>query len=286
MVEELKQETGMYMSYFIGRCNPPHQAHFEMIHNAISTAVHNNGKALIILGSGPKPKSGTDRRTEKDPLNFDLKKQIIEQFIWSQCSDNEAHFEIVEMINPTHQVIEFVETELHNKILNDENVNQITVEHFAGGKDDDASKLEFVSKALKAKINLEFESIVFQASVNKCVISDSNNNDETISATTIRDYAYNSKKDDFVSKYSSIYGNKAIDVYNAIKEGKEEGDKVKTIMKETKETKKLKQSTVFKTTNKRKVCKLPKQKGKLPKQKGGKRTRKRKRKQTKRKMKK
>jgi len=35
---EPKKTKELYFSYFIGRCNPPHQGHFHMINAAITAA--------------------------------------------------------------------------------------------------------------------------------------------------------------------------------------------------------------------------------------------------------
>ena len=94
--EQENDKNTLYFSYFIGRCNPPHEGHFHMIQETISAAQTNGGKALILLGSGPKAKSGEDRRTEKDPLPFLLKKMIIEKNIAIADTNNqESETEVI-----------------------------------------------------------------------------------------------------------------------------------------------------------------------------------------------
>ena len=119
----------LYFSYFIGRCNPPHQGHFEMINQTIHSAINKGGKALILLGSGPKAKdNGLDRRTLNDPLPFDFKRQLIESkinaFDYYQEEEkkviNEHHFasisasdyDIQAMTNTAATVVDFIEAAL------------------------------------------------------------------------------------------------------------------------------------------------------------------------------
>lgn len=252
---ETKKTKELYFSYFIGRCNPPHQGHFHMIREAIVAANRPEveGKALILLGSGPKAKIGIDRRTEKDPLTFDLKKEIIEKNI-TNCveqqtvfSNVEKHdednyeidedkYEIFEMTNPTAQVIEFVETELESQLKNDDNTSliKITVQHFAGAKENDATKLEFIRRALENKIKEDYNIQIETEPVTFCLdtedTKDTEDTEDTkdtkdtvipMSATSIRDDVNKTDLgiDQFKDKYK-IYGDDAGTVYNAIKEGK------------------------------------------------------------------
>lgn len=279
--EELKKAPSvkeLYFSYFIGRCNPPHQGHFHMIREAIIAAndPKKEGKALIILGSGPKAKNGIDRRTEKDPLRFNLKKEIIEKNIITNCVEPEQNhvfnilekyeidedkYEIVEMTNPTAQVIEFVETELQSQLINNDDTSliKITVHHFAGAKDNDAAKLEFVRRALENKITEEYNNVqIVTDSVTFCL--DSEDKNIPMSATEIRKYAYNNNKNQFIEKHRDLYGEEDSEkVYEAIMEGKKFGEE--TLIKYT-ESK----------TRKKKVCKSESAKiRKCGKKSGGKR---------------
>mgnify|MGYP003999892121 CR=1 FL=1 len=252
----------LYFSYFIGRCNPPHQGHFHMIREAILAANNNGGKSLILLGSGPKAKYGIDRRTEKDPLPFDFKKKIIVKNITNCHADEEttkdnneddtttgieiefeSNYEIVEMTNPTAQVIEFVETELKSHLINDEDTSviKITVHHFAGAKDNDAIKLEFVRKALENRIKEEYNVHIETEPVTFCL--DIEDKDIPLSAKSIRDYAY-SANNDFVKEYLSLYGEDTEHVYDGIIEGKKYGEKM------------IQAHTQSKTKKRKAVCKL------------------------------
>jgi hypothetical protein len=279
----------LYFSYFIGRCNPPHQGHFHMINAAITAARENSGKALILLGSGPKAKVETDRRTEKDPLIFKLKKEIIEKNIYcvndkSVKDENqkqelelesvileEPNYEIVEMTNPTDQVIEFVETELQSQLtqlINDDDdtsLIKITVHHFAGAKENDATKLEFVRRALENKIKEEYNNVDIETEpVTFCL--DSQDNNIPMSATLIRKDAYDNNKDKFENTHKDIYGDYAGIVYDAIIEGKRIGEE--TLKKYT--DSKTRKKTVCKSQSfkMKKDCTPNKQ---IVKKKGGKR---------------
>ena len=237
--KQASSEKELYFSYFIGRCNPPHQGHFHMINGAIESANKKGGKALILLGSGPKAKYGIDRRTEKDPLTFDLKKEIIEKNI-TNCVEpsvfsadkyeiDEDTYEIVEMTNPTAQVIEFVETELQSQIINDDDTSliKITVHHFAGAKDNDATKLEFVRRALENKIKEEYNNVDIETESKTESLNSEETNDKPMSATLIREYAYdeNNDKEKFTEMHKDLYGeDDAKRVYEAIIEGKQFGE--------------------------------------------------------------
>ena len=239
----------LYFSYFIGRCNPPHQGHFHMINGSILAANEKGGKALILLGSGPKAKSGnkTDsRRTEKDPLTFDLKKEIIEKNITncedkveekdeekdagkndgnSQVSPYEVVFQLVEMTNPTTQVIEFVETEL--KTYSDNTPFKITVEHFCGEKElADKNKMRFyeaIQTILTENITSDYNIVAIETKIRKGNVP--NGDGESMSATEIRTTAFSSEND-FDYYYSCLYGKDTKRVYDAIKEGKQIGDDI------------------------------------------------------------
>jgi hypothetical protein len=256
----------LYFSYFIGRCNPPHQGHFHMINGAILAANEKGGKALILLGSGPKAKSGnkTDsRRTEKDPLTFDLKKEIIEKNI-TNCEDKveekdeekdagkndgnsqvstddvvfqfEPNHEIVEMTNPTTQLIEFVETELQYQLSNnnEETLIKITVEHFCGKKElEDNNKMRFYQviqeKLIENMMNVEnnyYNNVAIKTEIKKGNVP--NENGASMSATSIRDDVNKTDLgiDIFKEKYKNIYGDDAGTVYDAIKEGKRIGESI------------------------------------------------------------
>ena len=241
----------LYFSYFIGRCNPPHQGHFHMINGSILAANEKGGKALILLGSGPKAKSGnkTDsRRTEKDPLTFDLKKEIIEKNITncedkveekdeekdagkndgnSQVSPYEVVFQLVEMTNPTTQVIEFVETEL--KKYSDNTPFKITVEHFCGEKElADKNKMRFyeaIQTILTENITSDYNIVAIETKIRKGNVP--NGDGESMSASLIRTYAYDNNKGEFIDKHKDLYGEEdAGKVYDAIKEGKQIGDDI------------------------------------------------------------
>lgn len=229
----------LYFSYFIGRCNPPHQGHFHMINEAITAARENSGKALIFLGSGPKAKFGddkADRRTEQNPLTFDLKKEIIEKNIYCVKDKKlelesvileEPNYEIVEMTNPTTQVIEFVETELKTYDVNTS--FKITVEHFCGEKElEDKNKMRFyeaIQTILTENITSDYNIVAIEKEIKKGNVP--NEDGVSMSATEIRETAnLIDNYEPFQNLYSCLYGEDTKKVYEAIIEGKQIGDKI------------------------------------------------------------
>jgi len=209
-----------------------------MINAAITVARENNGKALILLGSGPKAKVGTDRRTDEDPLTFLLKKEIIEKNI-SNCEEKddvnsqvssddvvlqfEPYHEIVEKTNPTTQVIEFVETKL--KTYADNTPFKITVEHFCGEKElADKNKMRFyeaIQTILTEKITRDYNIVEIETKIEKGNVP--NEDGVSMSATEIRRTAFSSEND--FQYYLCLYGDDTKRVYDAIIEGKQIGEK-------------------------------------------------------------
>lgn len=270
----------LYFSYFIGRCNPPHQGHFHMIREAIVAAKEKQGKALILLGSGPKAKVGTDRRTDEDPLTFDLKKEIIEKNITnceekddgnSQVSSDdvvlqfEPYHEIVEKTNPTTQVIEFVETKL--KTYADNTPFKITVEHFCGEKElADKNKMRFyeaIQTILTEKITSDYNIVEIKTKIEKGNVP--NEDGVSMSATEIRRTAFSSEED--FQYYSCLYGDDTKRVYDAIIEGKLIGEKT---FKNYTDSKTRNKKTCRSTGSEKSACNPKKTKPK-PKTIGGKR---------------
>lgn len=135
------EETGdkpVYFYYFIGRLNPPHAGHIAALQETIDLAKENNSKALILLGSGPTFKDGRDRRTMDDPITFETKKA----FVVSQIQGVEGtDYIIKEMINAFKDVPKYIAEELE-KTLPLDNIQKISINHIAGGKDADATKLK------------------------------------------------------------------------------------------------------------------------------------------------
>ena len=128
----------VYFFYFIGRLNPPHAGHIAALQEPIDIAKENNSKALILLGSGPTFKDGRDRRTMDDPITFETKKA----FVVSQIRGVEGtDYIIKEMINAFKDVPKYIAEELE-KTLPLDNIQKISINHIAGGKDADATKLK------------------------------------------------------------------------------------------------------------------------------------------------
>jgi nicotinamide mononucleotide adenylyltransferase len=162
--KELDQNSKYY--YFIGRLNPPHDGHIEALLNVIQMAIPNNGKAIILLGSGPNQGA----RTPKDPLDFDLKskfvidklkdrlKEIYEEAYVEQLFLPNGKVEIMEMGRPVNQIQEAIQRDIEEKREKREKINfisnlisEIFAYRISGDKEggEDLKKLEWIENGLK-----------------------------------------------------------------------------------------------------------------------------------------
>lgn len=73
LVDIESSSTHLYLSYFIGRLNPPHNGHIQALIALINEAKRHEPfiPPLILLGSGPK-----GLQTLDNPIPFDLKKNF------------------------------------------------------------------------------------------------------------------------------------------------------------------------------------------------------------------
>ena len=205
----LKKTTHFY--YFIGRLNPTHYGHLNILNNLVQTANRNNSVPLILLGSGPK-----GERTLENPITYELKTK----FIRSQLPGN---YILKEMKSPAADVSQFIKMSLINKISP---VDNIIITHVAGDKAEDSIKLNFIkpiarnaalSVAQSANINTITDAIV------PISIQDVDNADDNIqmSATHVRKDAYRyfldgSGLDSFTLKYGWFYKSFTADIYQQI----------------------------------------------------------------------
>ena len=127
--------------YFIGRLNPPHDGHIFALKELVSKAMLKGSKALILLGSGPKQGDG-DKRTFENPIPFELKKEFIEQQLLSIGANEGTNYLIQEMSTPHGDLARYIGDSLKNKNVSD--IKEIKINHFAGGKDEDATKLKSI----------------------------------------------------------------------------------------------------------------------------------------------
>jgi nicotinamide mononucleotide adenylyltransferase len=203
--------------YFIGRLNPPHNGHIAALIQLVDTAKKNgNSVPLILLGNGPKVGNPLD-----NPIRFDLKKKFIDLNLSKRGFTEGTDYVIKEMTNPATNVSEYVSEYLNR---HPQHFNTINIIHVAGGKDEDASKLDFIKKfaftaAYDAKPDTETISVLTEAVEPVTVGS------QEMSATRVRKDAYKNflngkglegfllEKDGL---YSQFYGPMAQDIYNAI----------------------------------------------------------------------
>lgn len=224
--KEINPELKVY--YFIGRLNPPHNGHIEGLSQLIQTAYENEGKVLILLGSGPKG----GLKTLNDPIDFELKRRIIINQLKRRFGDNfinermrDGDIQILEMEKPAAQIA----SEIERMINPSHRIVKIT--RFSGDKDGDVEKLAFVDVGAVKQIqdrhgNMEVSSTVVPVPA----IATSG---IEMSATRVRKDAYQAYLDDknknnpererdregyqnFSSKYNEFYGPDTRDIYDAI----------------------------------------------------------------------
>ena len=185
--------------YAVGRGNPPHEGHMATIMTAIELARKHNGKALILLGNGAAKTIGTI----ENPLDFALKKAIIEAHIPKEY----VSFYEIQMMSkfPTSDIIMFV-----GKYKDDTRtpyIVHLTADKAGKGNEkSDSEKLAFINKYLK---EAGFET-------GSHAITPTQNEDEDMSATSIRKFAVNQTKEAFIEKYAGFYGDITGTVYDTI----------------------------------------------------------------------
>lgn len=213
-INELKQ---LSLLYFIGRLNPPHNGHISALIQLIDMAKTVNSVPLILLGNGPKLGNPLD-----NPITFDLKKQFIE-FKLNEMKGfvSNTDYIIKEMTNPADNVSDYLKICL-GKIP--QHLDTINIIHIAGGKDEDAIKLDFIKKfafntAFELKPNTD--SITVKTEIIEPVTVGTVN----MSGTIVRKDAYkhylngdglNGFLQEKYGIYETFYGPMAADIYNGI----------------------------------------------------------------------
>ena len=214
--------------YFIGRLNPPHEGHIAALLSVIRAAIADGGISIILLGSGPN--GGT--RTSKDPLNFDLKFQIVkqkleealktegysEEAIQSMFEPN-GQIKIFEMGKTVEQIREVIRKDIISNLF-----TQLNATRISGAKDggEDIRKLAWIENALSAGI-IDAEGNLIPITTK--VIAEpaiTTGDGNAMSATIIRNIIFNmdpsihDKISHFKTETNNFYGELTRDVFGAI----------------------------------------------------------------------
>lgn len=158
-VLEVKSDNNnkeMLLRYKIGRFNPPHKGHIELFMRNIremEQAKKANPnlvtKVIIFAGNGaknePKIKNPLDFGEKKEVIKYLLQKEIPNVNIDNIVEIREKDYkdERGESVTPITQLTGFVSSYPNNSSL-----SSVTTQLAVGDKDDDASKLDFMNKAL------------------------------------------------------------------------------------------------------------------------------------------
>lgn len=224
---------GKKLFYFIGRTNPPQEGHIDNLEQLVLTAYENREKAFIFLSNGPKGKF------DDNPLPFDVKEAIISEHLTERLKGRGIRnpdnlFEIINTQKPIDRL--YVESELR--------LPDLTLYHFAGDKDDDTTKLNYVETSIKKKFPEHKDNIKL---VTVSVVPTKRGDGEPMSGTTVRDFARSNNQADFQDEYGLFYRDNTGTVYYYIRNpfgkpgvGKRGGRKTKKSKKYYKKTKKSK----------------------------------------------
>ena len=208
----MSQET-VYVSYFVGRLNPPHNGHISALKSLVNTARQNRSKALILLGSGPK-QVDADKRTMDDPITFETKKAFVVKKLVESGAEEGADFTVQEMKNLFGDVTHYVVS-----TLQDTNPNRIHITHLAGGKDEDATKLESV---LKYVTSVAKEKVPGAEVIKKIeVAAPPSSSGKYMSATKVRNDTYETQSngtgyEGWPETYKTFYGDSSRKIYEEI----------------------------------------------------------------------
>jgi hypothetical protein len=189
----------LLLIYTLGRYNPVHVGHMESIMTAIKLAKKNNGKALILLGNGA---AGAKM---DNPLNFDLKKRIIEKHIHPYY---QGSYELLEKTSPVSDVKAFItRSTMMDKIGRTPYIVHLTAAKEAKpGELPDAQKLKFINDYLE-----EAGYKTYPLAIPPIKLEG-----KDMSATSVREFAKTNDSTTFAAKYGAFYGDMTEDVYNAI----------------------------------------------------------------------
>jgi len=190
--------------YFIGRLNPPHSGHIKALITLVEMAKRVGAKPLILLGSGPG-----SLRTMDNPITFETK----EAFIRSVLTGDD--YIIQKMTNPAQNVSEYITEGLGESLSN---IQTIEINHIAGGKDEDTTKLAFALKSAEKTAR----GLVPDAEIVTGVTSiepKTTDSGSAMSSTKVRKDAYNTVLNESGLNgwsHKEFYGNNAEKIYNEI----------------------------------------------------------------------
>jgi hypothetical protein len=128
--EELEKRDTVHLSYFIGRLNPPHYGHIIALQNLVQDTNDKGGKALILLGSGPKKEQTMD-----DPIPYELKEKFIQSKLLPKKKD--VDYFIQEMTSPFIDVPTYINKQLAK--TDPDHIVNINIRHTAGDKEKDST---------------------------------------------------------------------------------------------------------------------------------------------------
>ena len=220
---------GKKLYYFIGRTNPPQEGHIDNLEQLVLAAIHNGEKAFIFLSNGPKGKF------DDNPLPFDVKEAIIREHLTERLEGRgienpEGFFEIINTQKPIDRL--YVESELR--------LPHLTLFHFAGDKDDDTRKLNYVEVSIKKKFPEHKDNIKL---VTVSVVPTKRGDGKPMSGTTVRDFArINDNLGEFESEYGWFYRSNTKKVFDYINNPFGKPDVGKRGGRKTKKSKKSKKS--------------------------------------------
>ena len=224
-IKTATSEKSVHFSYFIGRLNPPHRGHISALVDLVLTAKRNRSKTLILFGSGPKQPNG-ERRTMDDPITFETKKAFVVSKLVDAGGREEVDFVIKEMTSPHANVTDYIGSALQEIKKNNGNISKIDIKHVAGGKDDDAKKLQSVLVYVADIARKEVPNAEVSAEVVVAAPPPSETVGEVatyMSATNVRKDAYRSQLpgrsdyDDWPEAYKTFYGPQfAREIFNQI----------------------------------------------------------------------
>lgn len=194
--------------YFIGRLNPPHNGHIKALKTLIEMAQQVGSIPLILLGSGPK-----GERTLDNPIPYETKKAFIESVL-------PGNYIIQEMKNPAQQISSYIREGLREIGENIDNISNIEINHIAGGKDEDTTKLSFALESASKTA----KSILPEANVTtgvSAIEAETVDGDVSMSATKVRKDAYQSildgtGLDSWGQKYGEFYSELTPQIYEDI----------------------------------------------------------------------
>jgi hypothetical protein len=194
--------------FFVGRLNPPHVGHIDALQQMVNLSMATNTTpvpAIVFLGSGPR-----GERTLDNPITFEAKCLIVE----SKIPGARQTYEIHPRIKPEDQLIDIIKPRLVA------GVKQVNIIQVAGGKDEDASKLNYIRSIVSDKLQKSFPAIEFGTAV-VSIDPSSSKSGIAMSGTEVRKDAYLSLVNgsgfpSFQQKYNRFYGPHTARIYEEI----------------------------------------------------------------------